>query len=154
MHVSPCVFLTSGPCGRSKSTINIDMGADNNRTMMEPPKYHDVGNGEAVIFADPNFERATRKALGKARGRVYPSDLARLTGPGFELCFGQISDISPLIYFPRLTWLNLTNNQGSGISRSCLGILMMFRTPRPVRRCCWSLSKYLTMLLWRRRRIR
>jgi hypothetical protein len=153
LQASPCVFLASGPCGSSKSSISINARASNNRPMMEPSENHDVRNGEAVTFPDPNFEQAIRKALGKARGRVYRSELAKLTRLGLELCNKQISDISPLVMLPWLTWLDVSENQVSRIYRSCLGMLMMFRAPRLVRRCCWSISTCLLMLLARGQKI-
>jgi len=54
---------------------------------------------------------------------------------------------------PWLTWLDVSENQVSRISRSCLGTLMMFRAPRLVRRCCWNISTCLLMLLTRGQRI-
>jgi hypothetical protein len=140
---------------------------------MEPSENRNSGTGEAVTFPNPNFKRAIRKALGKTKGRVYRSDLARLT----RLCLNykqisdisplahlislttlhlhdnQISDVSPLVMLPWITWLDVSENQVSRIRRSCLGMLMMFRAPRLVRRCCWSLSNYLTMFLEQRPRI-
>jgi uncharacterized repeat protein (TIGR02543 family) len=75
------------------------------------------GEGDSVIFADPNLEAAIREAIGIPDRPIYPSDLEGLTSlsalekgisdlAGLELCvdltylqldLNQIGDISPLV---------------------------------------------------------
>jgi hypothetical protein len=89
-----------------------------------------------VTFADPNLEAAVREAVGKPTGKIYASDLERLTSlnatesnitnlTGLEsatsltyvdLRANEIRDISPLADLTSLTWLALNYNQISDIS--------------------------------------
>lgn len=71
--------------------------------------------GEAgVYFADPDLEAATRKAVGKSSGPIYPSDLRGLT----ELvAYGSnITDLTGPEGCTRLTKLRLGDNQISDVS--------------------------------------
>jgi hypothetical protein len=92
--------------------------------------------GDWVFFPDPNLEAALREAIGKPTGRIYKSDLQKLTSfyapyrsiidlTGMEHCLNlasldlhdnQISDISPLAGLTKLEWLDLSYNRISNIS--------------------------------------
>jgi preprotein translocase subunit YajC len=92
--------------------------------------------GDWVFFPDPNLEAALREAIGKPTGRIYKSDLQKLTSfyapyrsiidlTGMEHCINlvsldlhnnRISDISPLAGLTKLEWLDLSYNRISNIS--------------------------------------
>jgi Leucine-rich repeat (LRR) protein len=94
------------------------------------------GEGEEVIFPDPNLEAVVRDGIGIPEGPIYPSDLEGYTVlhgsadeisdlAGIEQCIdlievylgsNQISDISPLSSLTNVTVLFLQNNQIADIS--------------------------------------
>ena len=81
---------------------------------MKPFENRNVGNGEAVIFPDPNLEVGIREAISKPTGPIRPSDLTKLTR--LKLYVKQISDISPLANLTSLQDLRLAENPISDIS--------------------------------------
>jgi len=74
----------------------------------------DFGEGDPVIFADPNLEAAIRGAIGIPDRPIYPSDLEGLTS--LSASESGISDLAGLELCVNLTYLQLDLNQIGNIN--------------------------------------
>ena len=67
-----------------------------------------ISENQVIRFADINFENAVRDAVGKKVESVYVSDVQKLTTFSARVC--GISDISEIMYFTNLEYLDLRGN--------------------------------------------
>lgn len=67
-----------------------------------------ISENQVIRFTDINFENAVREAVGKKVESVYVSDVQKLRTFSARVC--GISDISEIMYFTNLEYLDLRGN--------------------------------------------